>query len=235
MEKLLMIFVVLLLFTACSKNTAMKNTPLEPVEATYDYTDQIDKNQVEQHIAEGDFIYDITDPSLIKDNSTHVFIAKVKSIDSATCSPYGPSSYQSIPFTIGKLEIIQNLVGETEDIINFSRVGGTVSLEEYDRNASPETLEKRQFLRNQSNETPKNYIHAVFKDDIDLEAGQTYIFYALYVTENNEYAIQGFQYGTREIDNFQANTRSSQSDATILNNVTGEKESLDDYLQTYFH
>lgn len=60
-------------------------------------------------------------------------------------------------------------------------------------------------------------MHSTFKNDIDLEAGQTYLFYVIYSDELKDYVIQGFQYGTCEIDNIQTNTKSTRSDATILN------------------
>lgn len=84
---------VLLLITACSKNSTVQNTSLEQAETAYDYLNRIDKKQVEQLTSEGDFIYDITNSNLLIENSTHVFIAKVKRINSATCSPYEAFSY----------------------------------------------------------------------------------------------------------------------------------------------
>lgn len=234
MKKILTIMIVLFLTTACTANASIQtNTNKGTGEKTaYNYLDSIDENLIEQAGVDGDFAYDMSDPNKLKENSTNVFVAKVTSIDSATCNLEG-YDYSPIPYTLGKLEILKNYLGEAKDAVTFSRVGGTVTMEEYDRNAPSEAVAKREYNRAQQGTKAADYMKVTFNDDIELTAGETYLFYANYNKEYDRYEIIGYEYGSRLLENFDPNAKTIADSVTILNNVTGQKESFSTYVKDY--
>ncbi len=234
MKKILTIMIILFLTTACTANASIQtNTNKGTGEKTaYNYLDSIDESLIEQAGVDGDFAYDMSDPNKLKENSTNVFVAKVTSIDSATCNLEG-YDYSPVPYTLGKLEILKNYVGEAKETVTFSRVGGTVTMEEYDRNAPSEAVAKREYNRTQQGTKAAEYMKVIFNDDIELTAGETYLFYANYNSEYDRYEIIGLEYGSRQLENFDSTAEVVADSVTILNNVTGQKDSFSTYVKDY--
>lgn len=106
-------------------------------------------------------------------------------------------------------------------------------MEEYDRNAPDSAVEKRKFLQEEQAAEKPEYINVTFQGDIELTAGQTYLFYANYNETHNRYELLGYEYGSRELDGFNTKTRSSNNQTTILSNDTNEKEDFETYVQKF--
>ncbi|MEG0314039.1 MAG: hypothetical protein RR646_02120 [Erysipelotrichaceae bacterium] len=230
MKKILILALIMLITTACSATPSNQENKEKGL--AFNYTDGIDKESVEQAGVDGDFAYDISNPAELKNNATDIFVATVNSVDSATCNLAG-YEYSPIPYTLGKLEIVKSYVGNAKGTIDFSRMGGTVTMAEYDRNAPTSAVEKRKQLQASSGKAEAQYMHVAFNGDIELLAGKTYLFYARFNETYNRYEILGYEYGSRIIEGFNAKARTANNEATILNNKTGEKENFDAYVQNY--
>lgn len=132
-----------------------------------------------------------------------------------------------LPYTPGKATVIKALKGNFEsNEISFLRLGGTVSFSDYVNSLPAEGREK--FI-NLFDTPDKNNIlvYDKTKGDIDIEDNKTYLVFMNRQDdfhENNEYTIEAFEYGLREVN--MNNTQSISSNITIKNNKTGEYESL---------
>lgn len=226
--------IVLFLTSACMATTNIQNSTAKGTDekTAYNYLDSIDESLVEKAGVDGDFAYDMSDPNKLKENATNIFVAYVTSIDSATCNLEG-YEYSPIPYTLGKLEILKNYVGEADQNVAFSRVGGTVTMEEYDRNAPSEAVAKREYNRSQQGTKAAEYMKVIFNNDIELTAGETYLFYANYNKEYDRYEIIGYEYGSRQLENYDSTAKVIADSVTILNNVTEQQESFSAYVNSF--
>lgn len=227
MRKLLYMILTVVFLTGCSSN--VKNDNQEIKETSYNYLDSIDKDQIAYASVDADMAYNIADPLQLRENATNVFLATVSSIDSATCNLAG-YEFSPIPYTLGKLEVLKNYVGDVEGTVQFSRSGGTVTLDEYNRNAPKSSVSKREHLQKGKS---IRYMSVKLADDIDLEVNKTYLIYATYNEEYNRYEIIGFEYGSREVTGYNEKTKTFRNSTTILNNHTNETESFEEYVNSY--
>ena len=120
--------------------------------------------------------------------------------------------------TTGKLEIKHVLKGNYAkgDVVSYERTGGYVPVIQYEKGKVPESLAKRKALR-QKSDTPelsiqdkeKKLVRRFFtKNDIEIEAGKTYLLYTInstnklktyrFTKDPNPVEIIGFEYGARE-------------------------------------
>ena len=79
------------------------------------------------------------------------------------------------------------------------------------------------------------YINVSISDDIDIEEGYTYL---IYLKKNQEkYEIIGLDVGLRKVNvNYSSRLRTQNLDIDtleVMNNKTGEFESLQNYINTY--
>ena len=78
----------------------------------------------------------------------------------------------------------------------------------------------------------------MIENDIPLEARKTYQFFCMYNEETDVYAINGIQYGSREIQSSSKEKLNGITSNTcilqIKNNDTGEYTSYDKFIETYF-
>lgn len=112
-----------------------------------------------------------------------------------------------------------------------------------EKDAPQELIENREKHRlevvNENVDEENTYVNYMEKDDIQLEAGKTYLFFTTYIPKVNAYGINGAQYGAREILNVKTNktvfrTMPEIKNIQVKNNDTNEYESLNNLIQLYF-
>ncbi|MFV0381754.1 MAG: hypothetical protein ACK5KR_05995 [Breznakia sp.] len=220
------------------------NAKKQEQEVVYtNYTDDLDLSNAETIEGVASWPVDISDVAKLRDEASNVFIGTVDSIDG--CSTIAAKKeFNSFPQSYGKITVLKNLKGDTEDtIINFTRSGGSLTIAEYEKYAPAEIIESddqnREAMGKGNVDKETTYLTYSYMDDITLEAGKTYLFFAGYVKTTNSYIIGGLQYGSREL--YQEETKKSVfrtmpdvDTIGVKNNISGEYESLADLIEQYF-
>jgi hypothetical protein len=108
--------------------------------------------------------------------------------------------------------------------LTYNKGGGIVPFDEYWKSLNPQQQEKWTARNGGTKPTSTGYIKKTVEDDVELTVGKDYI--ALLLPQQyqdgtaEEYSIQGFQLGFREV-------RGSGTETTVLNNDTKNWESLE--------
>lgn len=209
----------------------------------YSYVDEINLDNVVNVSSISEYAIDITDVRILSDSQTNVFIGTVDSIEGCSTT-IATGKFSSMPNTYGKIKVLKNLKGEIkEDVINYAREGGIISIAEYEKNAPKELVENRKLHREQAGQKnldlKNTYMNYKEKDDIDFKVGKTYLFFATFVPETSIYQISHAQYGTREILDLNTNKTvfrklPDESTLQVKNNETGKYESLNEFINKYF-
>ena len=163
---------------------------------------------------------DITDPEEVFENASHVAVITILSVDGSSNIDQRNGAY-IYPYTYGKASIQHVYKGELEEgqEITYVRMGGTIGWEDYLKSL-PEN--ERQKVESLSKDNHPSYVKEIFADDIDIEAGKTYLAYMDNedVSMEGAYAIIGWQGGLREI-----------VDGKVKNNFTGEYQEISDIVK----
>lgn len=135
-----------------------------------------------------------------------------------------------MPYTPGEATILKALKGNFEtEKISFLRLGGIVSYYDYEKSLYPSEREKfSSFFSEQDKETI--YIDNKSKGDIDIENDKTYLVYMDRSDDfhkKNEYTIEAFEYGLREVNYENNKLNINSSNITIKNNKSGKYEKLE--------
>ncbi len=167
-----------------------------------------------------DFNLDVTDLDYLEENSSDIIIGKVKSIDGTTNYNEKNKSYTFVS-TYGTIQvegiIKSNSKFSLNDTVLFARMGGEITVAEYEKSLEPRQI-VRQKIDQLTEEEKKNlYVRMYIENDIEIEAGKTYLMYLSYDESTEKYAIIGFENGLREYN---------KNNNTVKNNSTGEFESL---------
>ncbi len=167
-----------------------------------------------------DFNLDVTDLDYLEENSSDIIIGKVKSIDGTTNYNEKNKSYTFVS-TYGTIQvegiIKSNSKFSLNDTVLFARMGGEITVAEYEKSLEPRQI-VRQKIDQLTEEEKKNlYVRMYIANDIEIEAGKTYLMYLSYDESTEKYAIIGFENGLREYN---------KNNNTFKNNATGEFESL---------
>lgn len=167
-----------------------------------------------------DFNLDVTDLDYLEENSSDIIIGKVKSIDGTTNYNEKNKSYTFVS-TYGTIQvegiIKSNSKFSLNDTVLFARMGGEITVAEYEKSLEPRQI-VRQKIDQLTEEEKKNlYVRMYIANDIEIEAGKTYLMYLSYDESTEKYAIIGFENGLREYN---------KNNNTVKNNSTGEFESL---------
>lgn len=210
----------------------------------YSYLDEIDRSTVQKSVIESFTMYDKTDPKKLQEMSSDVFIAKVISIDKADVDANVASveSDNLIPDTYGKLEILKSLEGNATGEVQFIRSGGIIKEKERYKNAPEDEKQKHNKLRAQAGKSPidksEEWIEVREEGDIELNAGETYLFFATYDEERQAYFLTGFEYGALLLEDEkqpieEVPTEENEIGKTweIKNEATGEEENLGEFLE----
>lgn len=202
--------------------------------STYTYLSSEIQEKAEKSIAFAEFENEYT-PEYMLELSDAVAIVSIISVDSAD-TMYN----QAVGYTYGTMVVNNTIYGNLGQgsVINYMKSGGTMTLEEYDRYQIEEIKEKHSRLRNQAGiDASQVYVNMHFENDPEIEAGKTYLCYLKYIDSIGKYEIIGLGNGFRELNISSSNTVSAYSinptNYTILNNNTGEYESLNDYINRY--
>jgi hypothetical protein len=197
----------------------------------YDYASKIDQTQIldisemdSQNMTE--MAWDMTDPNMLYQHATNVFVGEIVSKDYATCN-LDDNGYSPIPYTVGQMKIIKSYKGNTDEKVAFARSGGIVTIQEYDRNAPASISEKVENLQQRTNTETPLFIKAFMYGDTDVECEKKYLFYATYEEKYNRFSLIGFQYGSLEIE------ADSNDLLQIKNAGTNTYMELSDYEKLY--
>jgi len=133
-----------------------------------------------------------------------------------------------MPFTPGEATVLKVLKGNIKnEKIKFFRLGGTVPYSEYVKSLYPD--EKEKFESSVSDGRKRiTQVKMVSHNDIDIEEGKVYLVYMNRYDDfhtENEYSIEGFEYGLREVNLSLTKNLDLQS-LNIKNNKTNEFEKL---------
>ena len=243
----LLILCLLIVLSGCGKKDA-KVTDNQENNSSVSYRDKLsigEKNLKHVKI-DADNAIDISDVPALRDFVTHVFIAKVESIDGCSTT-VGNGRFSPIPAEYGKMRVLRSIKGSIDsDSINFYRAGGVISIAEYEKDAPAEMVANEEKHRkasgNENIDKNANFYEWKEDGDIDIEAGKTYIFFAMYNEETGYYNILGAQYGSREISSGEANDKDDKISMNALdkdelklkNNDSGKYESLKEFIDKYF-
>lgn len=143
--------------------------------------------------------------------------------------------------TYGSLLIEDIIVGDNieKDIIRYIKPGGILTMSNWEKTQPQTANDKRNYLSEKSEtETNKDdtYINIKLGNDIELEAGKTYLAYLNYNEKFDKYEIIGLGNGLREvnveqqINSVKKRKIKNNKDLKIKNNTTGQWESLDTYI-----
>jgi hypothetical protein len=184
----------------------------------------IPRDQIQHIITESDFYWDARDPYYGFNSVPVVARVHIDSIDGGRA--YSPIFNQyTFPQTIGKMTIQSVYKGDVKPgaQLTYNKGGGIVPFDEYWKSLNPQQQDKFTHLNGGQKPTGIQYVKKTYSDDFDITVGKDYI--ALLLPQQyqdgtaEEYSIQGFQYGFREV-------RGSGTETTVLNNDTKEWESL---------
>lgn len=181
-------------------------------------------------------VEDVSDPNVMTRLSQYTAIVRIDSIDGGDNYSTLNESYV-LPYTYGKMTVIQSLRGELPEnqTLEFYRLGGTVSMDQY--YDSLYDSEKANFDEMSMDDAIKNadFIKVFDAEDVRPEVGKTYLVYlkdeTVYHGIPGTYAIIGLQGGLREVQAADSEIQAySASPVKVLNNFTGEWESLADII-----
>ncbi len=173
-------------------------------------------------------------PQFLKEICTDIAVIRVISLD------YMDMDVSFFGMTFGKALVNNCIYGTIKegDVITYMKPGGYVNMETYN-NAQPEAeRENRLMVREMYGITTplsEEYMNILVNNDIEIEAGKTYLAYLTYNEKNKAYEIIGLERGLREVDIPKESEYVSVIDldleqVKILNNETGEYENMKEYI-----
>lgn len=158
-----------------------------------------------------------------------VALVHIDSIDGGRT--YSPVYEQYVaPHTYGKMTVKEAYRGDVKlgQELNYARLGGTVTYEDYWKSLNKQQQDKILHLNNGKQPAHKKYVKATISDDIDIESGKDYVAFISPQSSKDgkvtEYIIGGYQLGLREV-------KGSGADATVLNNSTKQWDKLDSVIK----
>ncbi|WP_144662920.1 hypothetical protein [Paenarthrobacter nicotinovorans] len=219
--------------TACASDSPSSVGQVESQQATestvaameHDAYARIPVDQIQSIPTEVDFVWNAKDPYYGFNSVPVVARVHIDSIDGGrTFSPI--FNQYTFPQTIGKMTVQTVYKGDLKPgaQLTYNKGGGVVSFDEYWKSLNPQQQGKFKSRNGGQKPTGIQYVKKMYSGDADIKVGKDYI--ALLLPQQykdgtaEEYSIQGFQYGFREV-------RGSGPGATVLNNETNEWESLE--------
>lgn len=175
-------------------------------------------------------------PEVIGNDADNIVLASVISLDGAN------PNEGLFGITTGKLLINETLKGDLQQgqVVEYMKNGGVMKMSEWERTQPASANNKRQYLRAQSGKNidlENTYINISIADDVQIEEGYTYLVYLM--KNGNKYEIIGLDAGLRKLNVNYSSRISAQSYSTdtlkVMNNKTGEFESLQNYINTYIN
>ncbi len=174
--------------------------------------------------AEYDSIYDNANVEQLEDRSELIIVGTIESIDGAINYNEALQTYTMIS-TIGKIkvdEIIKNDNSISQnDVINFIRAGGTISVAQYEKSLAPRQIVRQGLDKLTQDEKKNTFVKMSYEDDIEIEVGKKYLMYLNYDKSMKCYRIIGMQYGLLEYNDAtnQVKNNETQSWETMKYNI----------------
>lgn len=198
-------------------------------EISYDAYKKIKSNDLQLAESEYESSWDLTNPYYFYESSPIVAIVFIDSIEGGR--NIDPTSGQNIfTQTYGKMTVSKVLKGElaATNRINFARLGGIVTYDEYWNGLSEPQRDKILVQNNGTKPELKKYIKERFAGDIDIEVSRRYLAFLtpqLVGSEKRlEYMMDGAQYGLRQV-------KGIGKTAMVLNNQTKKWDKLSDIVK----
>lgn len=179
----------------------------------------------------------ITNNSDIANKAEFIIIGTVDSIDGTV--NYNPvSEVYVFPRTVGKVKVNKVIKGNlTYSQIPFMKIGGVMTISEYEKTLSPSEISKMGIGDMTEEEKQNTYIKEMMSDDIEIKEGNTYLMYLRYDDNYGAYVISYLKYGLREINTEQTEnikesnartiTTNEYKEIKVKNNENGNYESLE--------
>lgn len=195
-------------------------------------TDDI-RNNCKDLYADLCLAYEYT-PQVVTSYADNIVLATVISIDSMNPSEglFGTTN--------GKILIQESLKGNLEEgqVVQYLKNGGIMTMEDWEKNQPQASIDKRNYLRQQSNvEKSEEYVNICLSDDIEIHEGYTYLINLKKL--DDRYEMVGLGQGLREVNiNYTSRVSYNGLDTNTLkikNNKTNEFESLQLYINTYIN
>ena len=141
-----------------------------------------------------DSIYDNANTTELENRSDIILVGKVKSIDGVINYSEELEEY-IMTSTVGTIEtqsIIKsdNKISENSEF-SFIRVGGTISVAEYEKSLAPRQIIRQGIDKLSQEEKESMYIKFAYEDDIEIEEGKSYLMYLKFEEKLNKYRIIG--------------------------------------------
>ena len=184
---------------------------------------------------------DVMFPKSLYEDAKYVAIVKIESIDGA--DTYNPVlDMYVLPYTYGKMKILKVIKGDIKEgsIVNFNRLGGRVTLEQWYNSMSKSEQEAfDKYNPTTVFEIPYKKVDYRFESDISVKSGKIYLVYfseySVRSEEEIEYGMRYFEYGLREVKN-QKITDYSNIDLDkieVLDNHSGKYERVSEVIEKY--
>ena len=173
-------------------------------------------------------------PEVVTDYADYIVVATVISKDSMKPDEglFGTTN--------GRILVQKSFKGDLKEgqVVQNLKNGGVMKIEDWEKNQPLASINKREYLRQQSNaEEPSGYVNICLSDDIEIQEGYTYLINLKKL--DNRYEIIGLGEGLREVDvNYTNRVSLNGLDTNTLrikNNKTNEFESLQLYINTYIN
>ena len=233
MKKILCILCLFILLNGCAKEEVSKNEKEYEVK-TY-VTEEMVEYTKDQGYVMADFHEDYHKYEYLNKNMSNLIIGTVVTIDDIQ---YEKDMF--MPYTKGTIFVQKTLYGKDieNDMIEFVRAGGYMTMEQFNAASPKEDVEKRERLCKENGgdcDYKNQYVKFQFENDIEIEAGKTYLMYIGETKTKGIYTLFALEAGLKEININQTKTVRQLSldtkELLVKNNTTGEFTSLEEYLK----
>lgn len=194
--------------------------------------------QLNEHIMKvdiySDMLYDFSDTQVLSELSDYIAIIRVDSVDGVTNINRKLNKPVIMPFTYGSASVLQVIKGSVPDEISYIRSGGMMTYDKWvEGQNNPEKLKALRADSDLADIPPEDIlVDCNMENDINIEVGKTYLAFMCRNDSSNfenEYVIQGFQYGLRELQEpNSAAAAQSAAELKVKNNMTGAWENIGD-------
>lgn len=172
------------------------------------------------------YTYNLENVDDLYDNNEYIAIIHINKVYPSTTYREKTNEY-IMPYTPGEATILKEIKGDFKsDKISFLRLGGVVTYDDYIKSLKNDADKFSELF---TKDNVPTYINSQKKGDISIEEGKTYLAYMVRDSKfhnSNEYTIDAFEYGLREVKFKDSSSLSDYSNITIKNNKTGQYESL---------